>query len=138
MRMMYKLALAATVALPHMGAPAMAWRASSGLEVFALSDGTVEVLSRAGSATTDFWCAIGDYAVRQARVPTKDRVYLVAPMGPSATRSNYKSVRFGFTKPANADTGQSYSLSIKRVGENLSVGMARQYCFGNYRRDRFF
>jgi len=138
MRQWHHSLIAAALVVPLLAPPASAWRAYNGHEVFALSDGSIEVLSRPGAGATDFWCAIGDYAVRQARAASSQRLYLLHPIAQSVSKPRYKSIRFGYEKPSNAQEGNEYVLSMRRVGENISVGMARQYCFGNQWDDRWF
>ena len=128
MRFCRNIALATLlVALPL---PAAAWWAWNRHEVYPVSEQAFEVVSRVGSGPQDFWCAAGDFARRVLRVPAPTRVYLWRGVGQSVNRPDRKSVQFALEPPPGADTSTSYSLTIRREGDNLSAALAQQYCYG--------
>ncbi|MDK3019466.1 hypothetical protein [Pseudodonghicola flavimaris] len=121
------LGVALLTALP--GA-ALAWRAQNGHQVHDLGQGVFEVVGRAGSGAQDYWCGAGDYARSVLGVAAAQRIFLWAPVGPSASSAGKRAVQFALTAPKGADTTPGLSLSVKRVGDNLSASMAQQYCYG--------
>lgn len=128
MMRVFGLALsAALLALPSL---ALSWRAWNQHEVFPVSKGVYEVLSRPGSGPADFWCGIGDFATSQLGVKATQRLYIWRGIGPSVTRPGYKAVQFALSAPKGADTSTPLTLSVKRVGDNLTAAAARQYCYG--------
>lgn len=132
-----KLGVALVAGLLLVPAVASAWRAHNRHEVFPIGNGVYEVLSRPGSGPADFWCAIGDYAIRQDRVAANQRVYIWRAIGASVTRDGYKAVQFAYRPPKGADTSTGLSLTVKRAGDNLNASFARSYCFGDSFEDDF-
>ncbi|MDE4135082.1 hypothetical protein PXK00_18385 [Phaeobacter sp. QD34_3] len=116
---------------------AQAWWAWNHHEVLPVSQGVWEVVSRVGSGPQDYWCGIGDFAIRQLRSSATQRIYIWEGIGPSKNRPGRKSVKFALVPPPGADTSTGYSLSIKRVGDNLSASLARNYCYDRI-EDPFF
>jgi hypothetical protein len=100
-------------------------------EIRPLQDGVFEVVSLTRSGASDYWCGAGDYARNQLRAPVTQRIYIWKAIGPSVGRSGRKAVQFSFTAPEGANTTPGYSLSVKAVGDNMTVDAAYQYCF-NY------
>lgn len=109
---------------------ALAWWAWNRHEVFPIGDGIVEVIGEPGSGAQDYWCAIGDFATSQLRVPAAQRLYTWRGVGPSVARPGRKAMQFALSAPKGADTTPGFTLSLKRVGDNMTAAMARQYCFG--------
>lgn len=99
---------------------------SSPSEVAEVSGGLYEVTPRKSRATSDFWCAIGTYAVRQLGKPVGQEIYVWRGRGPGA--GGRSSVRFGFAPPPGGAVA-SASLSVDTVGNSLSVAQAQQTCF---------
>ncbi len=91
-----------------------------------LKDGTYQVATHGSSAAIAYWCGIGDFAIRTLRVPTNQRIY-VSRVYEKQTRT----VQFSMTPPEGADTSKSYSITVSRVGENMSASGARSHCFDN-------
>lgn len=115
-------------------APAIAlaaWRATNGSDVYPLSKDVFEVVNRASSRTQDYWCAAGDFAISQLRTSATRRIYVLVPVGPSKSRPGAKGVRFSLSVPPGGPAPQSYSLTVKTVGESLTAASARNYCFDN-------
>jgi hypothetical protein len=110
---------------------ASAWWAWTRHEVFPVAEGVFEVVSEPGSGPQDFWCGAGDYAIRVLGVKVVQRIYTWRGIGPSVARPGRKAMQFAFAPPKGADTSTSLSLSLTRVGDNLTAAAARQYCYGN-------
>ncbi|KIC13803.1 hypothetical protein [Leisingera sp. ANG-Vp] len=110
-------------------AAASAWRALNRHEVLPVSQGVWEVVSRVGSGPQDYWCGIGDFAVRQLRAPVNQRIYVWKGVGPSVNRPGRKAVQFAFGAPPGADTSSRLSLNIREPGDNLMVSSAQKYCY---------
>lgn len=124
------LLLAVTLALQPIAA--QAWWAWNRHEVLPVQEGVWEVVSRVGSSPQDYWCGIGDFAIRELRTGAAQRIYIWEGVGPSVNRPQKRSVKFALTPPPGADTSSSYSLSIKRPGENISANLARSYCYNHF------
>ncbi|WP_254444601.1 hypothetical protein [Ruegeria arenilitoris] len=97
-------------------------------QITPLKDGTFQVKPVGGSsAAVTYWCGIGDYAVRTLGVSNSQRIYVS-----KAYEKGARTVNFSFTPPPGADTKSGYSLTVNRVGENLSAASAQNYCFDNF------
>ena len=119
--------VAALLVMP--GLAAAQWRAFNQSVVYPLSSGAFEVVNRASSAAPDYWCAAGDYAIAQLGAGATQRIYIVAPEGPSRARPGRKGVQFSLAPPPGGPAPRSYSLTVRTVGESLPASMARNYCF---------
>lgn len=117
---------AALMALAPVAAPA--WQADNLLTVNPLSGGGFEVVGAPGSGGPDFWCAAGDYAMRVLGADSTQRVYLIRSRGAPETSNRTSSVQFSLTPPPGAVPRDGLFLSMRRVGDNLSVAFARNYC----------
>jgi hypothetical protein len=117
---------ALAVLLPTAG---LAWQADNRLEVTPLPErAAFEVIGRPGSAGPDYWCAAGDYALRVMGAPGNARIYIVRGRGTPETSERLSSVQFSLNQPAGDTQPNPPFLSMKRVGDNLSVSFARNYC----------
>ena len=116
---------------------AQAWRAWNRHEVLPVSEGVWEVVNRVGSGAQDYWCGIGDFAIRQLRTQATQRIYIWQEIGPSVNRPGRKSVQFALTPPPGSDTSTGYSLSVKIRGDNLNAATARNYCYDRFDDPRF-
>jgi hypothetical protein len=114
------------LALP---ATAQSYRAINLLYVVPMSSDTFEVLESRGAGAADIWCAAADYARRAGLDAPHQRMFVEGPRGKSRTTANAIGVVFT-TNPGEdiRDTGKSYSVSVKRRGENLGVGHAYNFC----------
>lgn len=91
-----------------------------------LSDGTYEVASIGTSAPIAYWCGIGDFAIRTLRTKNTQPIYI------SRAYEKYKrTVQFSLTPPEGADTSKGYSVTVRRVGANMSAASAQRYCYDN-------
>lgn len=118
--------LAGLVCLPI---SAQAWRAWNHHEVLPVSEGVWEVVNRVGSGAQDYWCGIGDYAIRVLRSSATQRIYIWQGVGPAISRPGRKSVQFSLSPPPGSDTTPRLSLSVKIPGDNLNAATARNYCY---------
>ncbi|MCE8508716.1 hypothetical protein KBY22_06005 [Ruegeria pomeroyi] len=116
----------AALLLPGM---AMGFQAFNRFEVYPVSKGVFEVVNRHGSAPKDFWCGAGDYAIRVLRTSATQRIYLWQAVGPAVTVKGRKGVQFSLQPPQGADTNPGYSISVKKVGDNMTASMAQNYCY---------
>lgn len=91
-----------------------------------LKDGTYQVATHGSSAAITYWCGIGDFAIRTLRLPTTQRIYV----SKAYDKSN-RTVQFSLTPPEGGDTSKSYSITVSRVGENMSASGAQSHCFDN-------
>ncbi|MCR9126803.1 MAG: hypothetical protein NXH82_11830 [Rhodobacteraceae bacterium] len=122
--------LAACICALATAAPAWAYRAENYHLVNPVGPETFEVIGRAGSGPTQYWCAAGDYALRVLGAAPQTRIYITGPVGPSATRPGARAVTFSLAAPDTV-APQRYDLSVRRTGDALSAIFARQYCLEN-------
>lgn len=126
-----KLRILALIFMPNLlWAQALGFSAINRFPVVAMDSSSFEVIARGGRVTArDYWCAAGDYALSQ-RVASNARLYIAAPEGPSATTQGRKAVRYTLDPQASGITPISpqLSLSVKAVGDNMSVAQANQFC----------
>ena len=96
--------------------------------------GNYEVIAEPGYGAHHIFCWAGNYAAGQLRQKATTRVYVMNPLGPAQTRPGKKGV--GFTvnpsqellDAANGPGAGNYSVSVKKVGYNLSMGHTRNFC----------
>ena len=122
----WKLGLIAALAMAPL--QASAFRAWNQHDVVEVSPGVIEVVSRVGSASLDFWCGAGDYARRVWNIRRNPPIYIVSPLGPSTVKQGYKAVQFSLTEPPSGAVSPSFTISVTRVGENMGVSFAEGYC----------
>jgi len=70
--------------------------------------------------------------MRHLGVGATQRVYLWAALGPSQTVAGKKAVQFSLSVPPSGPAPQSYSLSVKAVGDSLTAAAAQKYCFVDF------
>ncbi|MEP4037251.1 hypothetical protein [Pseudophaeobacter sp.] len=116
---------------------AEAWRAWNRHEVLPVSKGVWEVVNRVGSGAQDYWCGIGDFAIRQLRTQATQRIYVWQEIGPAVNRPGRRSVQFSLSPPPGSDTTPRLSLSVKVRGDNLNAATARNYCYDRVDDFRF-
>ncbi|MGI9368004.1 MAG: hypothetical protein ACR2O2_04120 [Ruegeria sp.] len=102
-----------------------------------VSDGVFEVVSLSGSAPVAYWCGAGDFAIRNLRTQATQRIYIWKAYGPSVSQPGKKAVQFSLSPPEGVDTTPGYSVTVKRVGENMTAGSAQGYCYDNMIDDFF-
>ncbi|NVO56423.1 hypothetical protein HW561_11545 [Rhodobacteraceae bacterium B1Z28] len=96
-------------------------------EITPLQNGIYEVKAIGSSAAINYWCGIGDYAIRTLGVSNSQRIYIARAYEPGV-----RTVQFSLTPPPGADTNPGYSITVKRVGENMSASSAQNYCYDNF------
>ncbi len=95
-------------------------------DVTPLENGTYRVAVSGSSAPVTYWCGIGDYAITKLRTKATQRIYISR-----AYEKGTRTVEFSLTPPDGVDTTPGYSITVKRVGENMSAGSAQGYCWDN-------
>lgn len=110
-------------------ATADTYRAINRLYVQSITPDTFEVIEDYSVGARGIWCAAADYVQAIGRDRTGLRMYVQEPRGPSRTVPNRIGVVFTI-RPDEVlrDTAPSYSVTVKRVGENLPVHHARLFC----------
>ena len=117
--------LAAALIVPSQ---AIAFRSWNQHDVVDVGNGVFEVIARVGNQPLDYWCAAGDYARRVLNARTPDKVYVWRPEGPSTVRATYRAVQFSMSVPPSGVAPPSFSINVKKVGENMAVSFADGYC----------
>ena len=96
--------------------------------------GNFEVIEGPSTGAQRFWCEAGNHAIRLG-AGAADRMYILYPLGKARSQKNRYGV--GFTINPTKEVldqanrpgyGGNYSVSVKRVGYNLSIGHARGFC----------
>ena len=116
---MFRSALTACAFLA-LALPAQAFIAKNELIVEPRPDGTFEVPYRGLSGASDFWCAAGDYVVRDLGLPAGTRIYRVS----SPPRRGGQGVTFSLTPEGATKTG----LVLFGGGRSVSASHARALC----------
>lgn len=95
--------------------------------------GNFEVIDGSGLTNRRIWCEAGDYAFRFMGASGTSRLYILNPNGWSKTNRLRRGT--GFTIQPTPEVLQAaerergnVSVSVSRVGYNLSVSQARTYC----------
>ncbi len=96
-------------------------------DITPLDNGEYRVKAIGSSAPVNYWCGIGDYAIRTLGVSNSQRIYISKAYVPGE-----RTVQFSLTPPPGADTNPGYSITVKRVGENMSAASAQNYCYDNF------
>ncbi len=96
-------------------------------EITPLEGGIYEVKAIGSSAPVNYWCGIGDFAIRTLGVPGPTRIYIHRAYEPGV-----RTVQFSLTPPPGANTDPGYSISVKKVGMNMSATKAQNYCYDNF------
>ncbi|MEX0287378.1 MAG: hypothetical protein AB3N23_22450 [Paracoccaceae bacterium] len=109
---------------------ASAFTSSNYMRVNPVSDSVFEVLPRGGARRSgDYWCAAAEYLLFTGVSNATQRIYVVRALGPGQTANRRSTVQFSITPPAGVDTTPGISLTVRRVGENMSAHLARSQCF---------
>ena len=130
----------AAVLLGLVAPTAQAFTAINGLDVNPVRQG-FEVVARDGAGPRQIWCAAAQYArYEQGDGPTV-RIYISEGYGASLTDPGRRAVRFTTRPPASGDgvrpgEGGNYSVSIRKVGYNLTVAHGESFCADVF-EDRF-
>jgi len=93
-----------------------------------------EVVSRAGSGPRQIWCAASQYADQVLGARGTTRIYLAAATERAARHGGRRTTGFTITPDASLaggprpGDGGDYSVSLDRLGYNLSVSHAGMFC----------
>lgn len=96
-------------------------------EITPLQDGTYQVKAIGSSAPVNYWCGIGDYALNTLDVANNQKIYISKAYEPGV-----RTVQFSLTPPPDSDTSSGYSVTVRRVGANMSASTAQGYCYDNF------
>lgn len=91
-----------------------------------LKNGWYEVATHGTSAPIAYWCGIGDFVKRGLGMKGNQRIYVAR-----AYEKHVRTVQFSLTPPEGADTSPGYSVTVKRVGANMSANAAQNHCYDN-------
>ncbi|NNE87094.1 MAG: hypothetical protein HKN27_03380 [Silicimonas sp.] len=110
---------ALTIAL-LMATPASAFLSQNDLIVRSTGGDTFEVPYRGLSGASDFWCAAGDYVIRELNLPVTTKIYRTS----SPPRRAGKGVTFSLSSENAKRTG----LFILGNPRGVSASFARSLC----------
>lgn len=127
--MMRKTLLTLLCLMLPLQAAAQAYRAANWLVVVPLTARDFEVIEDHGAGARHVWCAAAEFAQDVLGLPRSERLFIKTPRGPSLSGVGRTGVVFT-TDPerVNGDIRQSYSVTLRRAGENLPSHHARQFC----------
>lgn len=100
--------------------PAQGFIARNGLVVEPRPDGNFDVPYRGLSGASDFWCAAGDYVVRDLNLSPETRIFRLS----SPPRRSGQGVTFSLSSEGAAKTG----LVLLGGGRSISASHARALC----------
>lgn len=100
--------------------PAHAFFAKNGLRVDESGKGTFNVPYRGLSGASDFWCAAGDYVIRDLNMPVTTRIYRLS----SPPRRAGQGVQFSLSPKGAKRTG----LIRWGEGRGITASHARHLC----------
>ncbi|CUJ91856.1 hypothetical protein PH7735_01417 [Shimia thalassica] len=98
-------------------------------------NGNFEVVEGPGAGNQRYWCEAAKFARDRLRVRGNTRMYIINPEGRSQTQANSYGV--GFTVDPSpevleaANSAGGYSVSITKIGYNLSVSHSQSFCGAN-------
>lgn len=107
-----------------------AFTSKLGARVNTVNANVFEVVPRSGGSGAGYWCGAGDYAQRELGASWQARVFIARARGPSETTGKRSAVQFTLDPAAAGITpvGSSLSLNSLKVGDNMTVRMAFDYC----------
>ena len=108
--------------LSLLASPAFAFTASNDLRVHPTGDGQFTVPYRGQSAAAAFWCAAGDYVVRDLRQPASTRIYRTS----AVPRLSGQGMDFALT--AAASTGKTGLVLLGPDDGSISAALAQSLC----------
>ena len=125
-------AAGAVLALLPMLAPdtAYAFSGRNGTRVAPVSNAVFEVVARGSGTGYDYWCGAADYARRALGAGWSDTIYIARGRGQSVTTGRRSAVQFTLDPGAAGITpiAPSLSLNALKVGDNMSVTQANNFC----------
>lgn len=96
---------------------------------------TIEVLTRAGTRTTDYFCAAGEFAKRKLGARGSDQVVLIFEGRRSVYQGNRRANGFTFV-PQGGTVPAELLGEGGRVGQSQKVGTSTAGCGESRDRDR--
>lgn len=122
------LMIIAMLVLP-VAAQAQAFEAINRLIVVPLSSTEFEVIESRGEGARGIWCAAADY-VRTRGIQSADgRLYVARPRSAAQSVRGRAGVVFTVAPDDTLrDTPRSYTVTVRRAGENLPINHAYQFC----------
>lgn len=107
-----------------------AFTSRHGTRVNPVNANVFEVIPRSGGSGAMFWCGAGDYAQRELGASWQARVYIARGRAQSETTGRRSAVQFTLDPAAVGVTPIQPSLSINslKVGDNMTVRMAFEFC----------
>ncbi len=124
-RTIFALAAAASMA----AGSALAFTSSNYMRVNPVSASVFEVVARGRANPGDYWCAAAEFLLFNGSTNATQRIYVVRRLGAAETMNRRSAVHFSLVAPEGVDTRPGFTMSVKRVGENLSAAMARNQCY---------
>ena len=109
--------------------PVLAFTASNYMRVNPVNTSVFEVVARGGARPGDYWCAAAEYLLYKGSTNATQRIYLVRELGVAETANRRSAAQFSLQAPSGVDTNPGVTMSVQRVGENLSAAMARDQCY---------
>jgi len=109
--------------------PVLAFTASNYMRVNPVNTSVFEVVARGGARPGDYWCAAAEYLLYKGSTNATQRIYLVRELGAAETANRRSAAQFSLQAPSGVDTNPGVTMSVQRVGENLSAAMARDQCY---------
>ena len=108
--------------------PVLAFTASNYMRVNPVTNAVFEVVARGGAKPGDYWCAAAEFLLYQGSTNARQRIYVVRELGNAVTANRRSAVQFSLQAPDGVDTSPGFTMSVRRVGENLSAATARNQC----------
>lgn len=101
-------------------------------------NGNFEVIEGPYSGNQRIWCEAAKFAAGPLRASGNTRMYILHPNGPAKSLPNTYGTSFTINptqdildQASRPGDGGNYSVSVTRVGYNLSVSHARGFCTVN-------
>ncbi|MEQ9695411.1 hypothetical protein [Shimia sp. SDUM112013] len=98
-------------------------------------NGNFEVIEGPGAGNQRYWCEAAKYAIQRLRARGNTRMYIIKPGGPAQTQSRAYGVGYTISPTPEvleaAKSAGGYSVSVSKVGYNLSVSHAQSFCSVN-------
>lgn len=125
------IALTAAVVLATAPQPAQAFRPHFPLPVVQVPDSRqFEVVQAHNAGPREVWCAAAEHTRDVLRLPTSTRLYIAKGRAPSPLAGGRTAIRFSPdpVAPVAPPQDSPLTVSLRDVGQSLSVGHALSYC----------
>ena len=122
--------LASTLPQPAFSQSSASFTGRNGIRVAPVDNTVFEVILRRSGGGAQYWCGAADYARRVLKVGWSSKIYIARGLGPSVTSNRRSAVHFTVDPGAAGVTPipPSLSLNALKVGDNMSVQNANNYC----------